>query len=959
MSGISTGVGLFSGIDSASIIQQLLKVEARPRDLVAARVAQLQLQQTGYLDINSRLSALRDAARAFRDKKTFSTRSATSSDSDVLRGTAGPTAANGTYTFLVDRLVTTQQMLSRGFANSDVAALGATSFSFEPAHARLDTDAALADLNDGAGVSRGRIVVTDSAGVSATIDLSRATTVGDVLQAINDNGSARVSATVSGGRLVLKDTAGGGGTMTVANGTGYTTAASLGIAGAASGGTLTGSVIHRLHGNVTLGSLNDGRGVNIRSASGTGTSVWNFKISVSGSDAFINVGDVYETQTVNGVDQLVKVEGEVSTMQGLVDRINEQLADQGFTDVTASIDQSNGRLVITESSGVRTITVSENPTLGSSTAADLGILGTATGTINGSRLLAGLNTSLLRGLNGGAGLSGDGKIFITTRNGTNYDFDLDLVNGSVADLIATVDAATNGEVRLSLNERGNGLELTDLTGGPGNFIVTGSTGADTAASLGLSTGATGVASSSVSANNLQRQYVSRATMLASVNAGRGVGTGTFRITDSTGVSQTVNIDANTRTLGDVITKINALGLKVKASINSTGDGLVISEDNTSTPAGTLKIKIEDVSGTTAKALNLAKTAEDTGSSNFVDGSFERVVEFSAADTLQQMIDKINQAGAGVSAALVRDGAGATPYRLSLTSSSSGTAGRFLLDTGSFSLAPQTLELGRDALMFYGSTDAARAIAVTSSTNTVDTLLPGVRLDLARRSDDPVTMTIATDTEAIFSEIDLFVKAFNTVVSRIAEQTKYVEATQQKGPLIGDSTMLEVRSSLFRTIQAAGIGTSGRFETLAEIGITIGEGGSLKLDETRLRASLDEDPASVESLFTTREQVQDAEIEVPGLPGVTVRNPNAGNTFSALGVVGQIEQLATRFIDSTSGVLTGRTKAIDEQIRLQQARVTAMNQRLLSKQEILQKQFLAMETAIGKLQTQQSALASLG
>lgn len=959
MSGISTGVGLFSGIDSASIIRQLLQVEARPRDLVAARVAQLQLQQTGYLDINSRLSALRDAAKVFRDKKTFSTRSATSSDSDILRGTASTTAANGTYTFLVDRLVTTQQMLSRGFANADVAALGATSFSFEPAHARLDTDIALADLNDGAGVSRGRIVVTDSAGVSATIDLSRATSVDDVLQAINDNGSARVSAGVSGGRLVLTDTAGGSGTMTVANGTGYTTATSLGIAGAATGGTLTGSVLHRLHGNVTLASLNDGRGVDIRSSSGTGTSVWNFRISISGSDAFINIGDVYETQTVNGVEQLVKVQGEVSTVQGLVDRVNGQLADQGFTDVTASIDQTNGRLVITESSGIRTVTVTENPTLGSTTAADLGILTSSTGTINGNRLLAGLNTTLVRGLNGGSGVGGDGKVFITTRNGNNYDFDFDTTNGSLADLAAAVAAATNGEVRLSLSERGNGLELTDLTGGSGNFFVTGSTGADTAASLGLSTGAAGVASSTVTAGNLQRQYVSRATMLASLNSGRGVGTGTFRITDSTGVSELVTIDASTRSMGDVITKINALGLKVTASVNSTGDGLVISEDNSSTPAGTLKIKIEDVSGTTAKSLNLAKTAADTGSSNFVNGSFERAVEFSAADTLQQVIDKINQAGVGVSAALVRDGAGATPYRLSLTSSSSGSAGRFLLDTGSFSLAPQTLELGRDALLFYGSTDAARAIAVTSSTNTVDTLLPGVRLDLARRSDTPVTLTVATDTEAIFSEIDVFVKSFNTVVSRISEQTKFVEATNQKGPLIGDSTMLEIRSSLFRTIQTAGIGTSGRFTTLAEIGITVGEGGALKLDQTRLREALDEDPASVESLFTTREQVQDAEIDVPGLPGVRVRNPNAGNTFSALGVIGQIEQLATRFIDSTSGVLTGRSKAIDGQISLQKARVDAMNQKLLRKQEILQRQFLAMETAIGKLQTQQSALASLG
>jgi flagellar capping protein FliD len=55
MSGITTGTGVFSGIDSRSLIDQLLAVEARPRALAQQRVAQLQQQQTAYLDINTRL----------------------------------------------------------------------------------------------------------------------------------------------------------------------------------------------------------------------------------------------------------------------------------------------------------------------------------------------------------------------------------------------------------------------------------------------------------------------------------------------------------------------------------------------------------------------------------------------------------------------------------------------------------------------------------------------------------------------------------------------------------------------------------------------------------------------------------------------------------------------------------------------------------------------------------------
>jgi len=215
MGGITSGVGLFSGIDSRSIIDQLLAIEARPRNQASARVVQLQLQQAAFLDINSRMLALKSASGTFRNNNLFKSKAVTSSNAEILSATAERTAAPGTYQFVVDRLVSTQQLLSRGFSDTTNSSLGATAFTFETAQARLDRDVALSDLNDGQGIERGRITITDSAGTAATVDLSRATTVGDVLEAINQNGTARVQASVSGGRLVLKDIAGGGGQLRV------------------------------------------------------------------------------------------------------------------------------------------------------------------------------------------------------------------------------------------------------------------------------------------------------------------------------------------------------------------------------------------------------------------------------------------------------------------------------------------------------------------------------------------------------------------------------------------------------------------------------------------------------------------------------------------------------------------------------------------------------------------------
>lgn len=968
MSGITSGNGLFSGIDSASIINQLLALEARPRDQAQARIVQLQLQNSAYLDINSRLNAMRSAARAFRESRTFQTRSAVSSNNDVLRATASTEAASGVYQFVVDRLVSTQQMLSRGFANRDVGAMGLTRVTLESTAARLDRDVSLSDLNNGAGVERGRIRITDSAGNIATVDLSRTTSVSEVLQAINDNGTAQVTARVEGGRFVLSDGAGGPGTMTVGNVAGSSTATSLGIAGSAAGGTLTGTTVYGLNGGTLLGALNDGRGVSIRSVAGTDAHSFRIVINDGGTptEVRVNIGDVYEDVVPPGGGDavLTRTQGAVTTVQGVLDRVTAALADAGVSDVSISVDATNGRLRLVDGTGNRTLSVVEN---GDTTAADLGLIGATPGsTLNGRRVLSSLNSTLARGLNGGAGITGDGVLNFTLRNGASFSVTIDQ-NASLDDVFRQIEQASvsggAARVRVSLDARGTGLTVTDLTGGSSNLIITGTDGEDgedSAVSLGISTGAAGVASSTVSSGNLQRQYVSRATLLSSLNAGRGVGTGTFRLTDSEGVSQVVTVGESVKTVGDFINLINSRGLKVRAEINANGDGIQIIEDLSQNPTpGASRISISDVSGSVARGLNLVGTASETGAGNRLNGSYERTITFNAADTLDQVVAKLNQANAGVTAAVVRDGSSSAPFRLSLISTAQGSAGRFIIDTGAIDLGLSTLDAGNDSRVFYGSSDPARGVAITGSSNTVDSILPGVRIDLRGVSTSPVSLTVQSDTGAIEAAVNLFVSSFNTAIQRIDTQSRYDSGTQRGGPLLGDGTVRELRSQLFRAVSSPGLGTTGRFNTLQDIGITVGSGGALRLDADRLRQALQEDPASVESLFVTRTQSDDTTIDVFGDGSVRVRNPNSGGTFTALGVMGQFEQMLDRYLDATSGVLTGRTQGIDNQITLQRGRIESYNQRLAARRATLERQFLAMEKAIGQLQTQSTALGSIG
>ncbi len=513
MSGITSGTGIFSGIDSASIIDQLIAVESRPKQLAAARIVSLQQQRAAFLDINSRINTLKNAAAKFRLDKIFDKKTASSSNENVMTATTSLGAANGTYSFRVDRLVTTQQDLSRGFADRTSTGLGLSTMTFETAKARLDSNVSLSDINNGAGVSRGRIVVTDSDGNSANVDLSRATTVEDVLNAINGNGTAQVTASVKNGSFVIRDNAGGAGTFSIADAAGSTTATSLGLAGiAAVSSVITGNNVHGLNVNTSLSSLNDGNGVFIKNNTNS-TTFANFTLNVDGTTVNINLADVYEL--ASGQTVPAKTKSAVSSMGGALTRINEALAAAGFNDVTASIDSTNGRLQL--NAGTHSVTVAE--VSGGTTAKDLGLAATAqSGTINGRRVLAGMNSVLANSLNGGAGVTGDGALDFTLRDGSAFAVNVD-TTASLSDILAAIETASGTlpgggtKITARLDSKGTGIIITDRTTGTNNLIIEGRAGQDTAASLGISTGPAGIAANTKTSGNLQKQYISTSTQV--------------------------------------------------------------------------------------------------------------------------------------------------------------------------------------------------------------------------------------------------------------------------------------------------------------------------------------------------------------------------------------------------------------------------------------------------------------
>ena len=121
--------------------------------------------------------------------------------------------------------------------------------------------------------------------------------------------------------------------------------------------------------------------------------------------------------------------------------------------------------------------------------------------------------------------------------------------------------------------------------------------------------------------------------------------------------------------------------------------------------------------------------------------------------------------------------GTDQYALEVTSNSTGTSGAATVDTQAFASSSlgvlQTTTAAQDAIVSIGGTGGFQ---VTSQTNTVTGLLPGVSVSLAQVSASPVTITVAPDGSQMVSQVSSLVSAANQVLSSISTDTAYNEST---------------------------------------------------------------------------------------------------------------------------------------------------------------------------------------
>ena len=233
------------------------------------------------------------------------------------------------------------------------------------------------------------------------------------------------------------------------------------------------------------------------------------------------------------------------------------------------------------------------------------------------------------------------------------------------------------------------------------------------------------------------------------------------------------------------------------------------------------------------------------------------------NSLEGIRDAINSAAVGVTATLVNDGSG-TPYRLALTSISSGVSNSLKITTSRVDGSTDSSIGGSiDSLLGYdpaGTKNLTRTlaaqnanltvngIAVTSASNTITEAIQGVTLTLKNTTATPANLTITRDTAAINTAASGFVDAYNALASQIKSRSAYGTDGKGAGSLAGDGTLRLMQDQMRGIFNTPASG--GTLTTLGQVGISFQKDGSLLLDSSKLNSAISDDFSGVSNLFSS-------------------------------------------------------------------------------------------------------------
>ncbi len=385
-----------------------------------------------------------------------------------------------------------------------------------------------------------------------------------------------------------------------------------------------------------------------------------------------------------------------------------------------------------------------------------------------------------------------------------------------------------------------------------------------------------------------------------------------------------------------------LGIETAAGALNTSSGWGLMKASSSDPtkvtatasagatSGSLSFNVTNLAAahSVVSSTGVASLSTVVATGDFTIGSTTITAAQYGDGSLSSVVSAINASAAGVSAAAVQVSAGS--YKLQLTAKATGAASVFTVDATNLAALGNlngVVTQGVDANIQVGS--GPGAYTVTSASNTITTLLPGVTLTL--KAAGATTVSTDADADGIADKVGALVNAVNSVITSIKSQSGYDAATKTAGIFLSD----QLARGLQQTLTGA-VTSSVSASTLSSggyAGISIGKDGLFTFDKAKFNAAFVKDPDAVKQLFL-------ANTGVTSDDGIAERLRLVAKTATAFGT-GQIAL-----------AIEGR-KNENKQLESQ---ISNWDNRLARKESAFKRQYGNLETMLGRLRNQGSWLA---
>ncbi|WP_198544407.1 flagellar filament capping protein FliD [Helicobacter pylori] len=141
------------------------------------------------------------------------------------------------------------------------------------------------------------------------------------------------------------------------------------------------------------------------------------------------------------------------------------------------------------------------------------------------------------------------------------------------------------------------------------------------------------------------------------------------------------------------------------------------------------------------------------------------------------------------------------------------------------------------------------VSITRPTNEVNDVISGVNITLEQTTEPnkPAIISVSRDNQAIIDSLKEFVKAYNELIPKLDEDTRYDADTKIAGIFNGVGDIRTIRSSL-NNVFSYSVHTDNGVESLMKYGLSLDDKGVMSLDEAKLSSALNSNPKATQDFF---------------------------------------------------------------------------------------------------------------